>query len=175
MATLIILLFVTVIVGFLYQQKKVKNIADVEPMSAASFRTLMDDYHQPAFEPKVTPTPGADGVPWWLKQRDKTDYAQFGLEKPTEMVFDVRPESDYNAGHLAGAFNLPIHIILSGTYEIPADIRVVFYGDTFTDNRSAVLTSLYEHGVKTIELVDIPFNVLERTYAIEKSEPNDIE
>ncbi len=49
------------------------------------------------------------------------------LEEQEVIVLDVRPVSEYNAGHIAGAWSIPIEELNSRLRELPKSRRIVAY------------------------------------------------
>lgn len=43
------------------------------------------------------------------------------------VVIDVRPATEYEAGHIAGAVSVPIDVLAARVKELPADVGVVAY------------------------------------------------
>lgn len=61
-----------------------------------------------------------------LSPVDQADLAD-RLDDPDVLVIDVRPASEYYAGHIAGAISMPLDEIASRLSELPPDAEVVAY------------------------------------------------
>lgn len=61
-----------------------------------------------------------------LETITRTELAE-RLERGDIIVIDVRPESEYRSGHIAGARSLPVKVLRRRLRELPRDAEVVAY------------------------------------------------
>ncbi|MET3706383.1 rhodanese-related sulfurtransferase [Arthrobacter sp. UYEF6] len=77
---------------------------------------------------------------------------------PGDVVLDVRRTDEYDAGHLAGAVNIPLHELLGRMAEIPAG-RVWVH--CATGYRSGVAASLLQRAGREVVHVDAKYGPLD--------------
>ena len=75
----------------------------------------------PATQP-TQPPQQSDGV-----RRVTTAELKEALDKGTAIVVDVRPDEQYNAGHIKGALHIPEGQIVARSGELPRDKMIVTY------------------------------------------------
>ncbi|QHK21900.1 MBL fold metallo-hydrolase [Pseudarthrobacter psychrotolerans] len=73
---------------------------------------------------------------------------------PVDVVLDVRRTDEYDAGHLAGAVNIPLHDLLARMAEIPAGTVWVHCA---TGYRSGVAASLLQRAGRQVVHVDAKY------------------
>jgi len=75
------------------------------------------------------------------------------LEDREAIILDVRPVSEYNAGHIAGARSIPIDELNSRLRELPKSRRIVAYcRGPFCVFADEAVTRLRSHGYKAFPL-----------------------
>ena len=70
-------------------------------------------------------------------------------------VLDVRQKSEYDAGHVRDAVNIPLHEVLSRRDEVPAGPVWVHCGSGY---RASIACSLIDHADRTVVLIDDAFD-----------------
>lgn len=91
----------------------------------------------------------------------RVDWASFLAERPGEdVVLDVRRADEYQASHIDGAVNIPLHEVLSRMDEVPEGPVWVHCGSGY---RAGVAASLLQRAGKDPVHVDAPFAHAEAT------------